>query len=125
MECFDNAGSFARSREEAHFKTSRQAVSVTVCRGTIDASTPETSPGEAKRPHIASNGEAGNDALRRVRVYDVCVSLWDKDFADRQVAFESDLRGLYDYETAWRWALSFSSAERASRFAAIVRANRR
>src|SRR6266850_1044239 len=45
--------------------------------------------------------------------------------ADQQVKFESGLRGLYDYETAWKWALSLSRAERASRFADIVKANRK
>jgi hypothetical protein len=58
-------------------------------------------------------------------LYDVLESLWGRDLADRQVEFESGLRGLYDYETAWKWALSLSKAERASRFADIVRANRR
>ena len=58
-------------------------------------------------------------------LYDVWESLWGRDMADQQVTFESGLRGLYDYETAWKWALSLSRAERASRFADIVRANRR
>lgn len=58
-------------------------------------------------------------------LYDVWTSLWGKDFSDRQVAFDGDLRGLYDYETAWKWALSLSKDERASRFTAIVNANRR
>src|SRR5262245_22806314 len=58
-------------------------------------------------------------------LYDVWTSLWGKGFADQQVAFESDLRGLYDYETAWKWALSLSKEQRASRFAEIVSANRR
>ena len=57
-------------------------------------------------------------------LYDVLESLWGKDFADRQVQFDNGLRGIYDYETAWRWALSLTKAERASRFADIVRANR-
>ena len=48
-----------------------------------------------------------------------------KDFADAQVEFESGLTGLYDYRTAWRLALSISKEQRASRFAEIVRANRR
>jgi hypothetical protein len=30
---------------------------------------------------------------------------------------------LYDYEAAWRWALSLTNEERASRFASIRRAN--
>jgi hypothetical protein len=58
-------------------------------------------------------------------LYDVWESLWGKDSADQHVTFESGLRGLYDYETAWKWALSLSKTERASRFADIVRANRR
>ena len=58
-------------------------------------------------------------------LYDVWESLWGRDLADQQVKFESGLRGLYDYETAWKWALSVSQAERASRFADIVKANRR
>jgi hypothetical protein len=58
-------------------------------------------------------------------LYDVWESLWGRDLADQQVKFESGLRGLYDYETAWKWALSLSKAERASRFADIVKANRR
>ena len=58
-------------------------------------------------------------------LYDVWESLWGRDFANRQVTFESGLRGLYDYEAAWTWALSLSKEERASRFANIVTANRR
>jgi hypothetical protein len=58
-------------------------------------------------------------------LYDVWESLWGKELADQQVTVESGRRGLYDYEAAWKWALSLSKAERASRFAAIVRTNRR
>jgi len=58
-------------------------------------------------------------------LYDVWTSLWGKDFADQQVAIESERRGLYDYETAWKWALSLGKDERASRFAGIVNANRK
>jgi hypothetical protein len=58
-------------------------------------------------------------------LYDVWTSLWGKDFADRQVAIESDRRGVYDYETAWKWALSLDKDQRASRFTAVVNANRR
>ncbi len=57
-------------------------------------------------------------------LYDVLESLWGKAFADTQVRFESGLTGLYDYDSAWKWALSISKDERASRFAAIVRTNR-
>jgi hypothetical protein len=58
-------------------------------------------------------------------LYDVWESLWGKGFADRQVTIESGRRGIYDYETAWKWALSITRDQRASRFADIVRANRR
>ena len=58
-------------------------------------------------------------------LYDVWESLWGKDFADQQVIIERGRQGLYDYDTAWKWALSISKDERASRFAAIVKANRR
>lgn len=57
-------------------------------------------------------------------LYDVFESLWGKALADQQVQFDSGLRGLYDYETAWTWALSFNKLDWASRFAEIVRANR-
>jgi hypothetical protein len=56
-------------------------------------------------------------------LYDVWESLWGREFADRQVAVEGMQRGLYDYEAAWRWALSLTKEERASRFASIRRAN--
>jgi len=58
-------------------------------------------------------------------LYEVLESLWGRDLADRQVTFDSGLKGLYDYESAWKWALSLSKEERASRFADIVKANRR
>jgi hypothetical protein len=46
-------------------------------------------------------------------LYDVWESLWGKEFADAQVRFDSGLTGLYDYETAWKWALSLSQEQRA------------
>jgi hypothetical protein len=58
-------------------------------------------------------------------LYDVWESLWGSDFANQQVTFESGLTGLYDYKATWAWALSISKEERASRLAAIVRANSR
>ena len=57
-------------------------------------------------------------------LYDVWDSLWGRGFAGEQVKVESGRKGLYDYETAWKWALSMSKEERASRFAEIVQANR-
>jgi hypothetical protein len=58
-------------------------------------------------------------------LYDVWESLWGKDFADAQVKIESGRTGLYDYATAWRWALSNNKDERAARFAGIVNTNGR
>ena len=47
-------------------------------------------------------------------VYDVWVTLWGQDFADAQVAVESERRGNYDYESAWRDALALGREGRAS-----------
>lgn len=58
-------------------------------------------------------------------LYEVWVAQWGDEFALRQVQFESGLRGVYDYESAWRWTLSLTSAQRAARFSEIKRANRR
>ena len=58
-------------------------------------------------------------------LYEAWESLWGKAFADEQVKVESGRTGLYDYKTAWKWALSMSKGERASRFADIVKANRK
>ena len=58
-------------------------------------------------------------------LYDVWESLWGKAFADDQVTVESGRKGLYDYETAWKWARSIGKEERAARFAEIVKANRK
>lgn len=58
-------------------------------------------------------------------LYDVWVSLWGNEFAVRQVQVESNQRGRYDYESAWRWALSLTSEQRLARFAEIRRSNGR
>ncbi len=52
-------------------------------------------------------------------LYDVWVSLYGKDFADRMVEVEKGRRGLYDYESAWKWALSLTKEERAAKFKAL------
>ena len=49
-------------------------------------------------------------------VYDVWMELWGKEFADEQVVVESARRGLYDYESAWRDALSLGAAGRNDRW---------
>jgi hypothetical protein len=56
-------------------------------------------------------------------LYDAWENLWGVEFATRQVQFESGLQGTY--ESAWRWALLLTKAERAARFASIVQSNRR
>jgi hypothetical protein len=61
---------------------------------------------------IAKQSKADNHPILFLFLYDVWVELWGKEFADEQVAIESNRRGLYDYEGAWREALSISSAER-------------
>ncbi|HEX8160430.1 MAG TPA: hypothetical protein VF538_00915 [Pyrinomonadaceae bacterium] len=52
-------------------------------------------------------------------LYDIWESLYGKDFADKMVEVERKRRGLYDYESAWKWALSLSKEERATKFKAL------
>jgi hypothetical protein len=49
-------------------------------------------------------------------LYDLWERLYGEGFADEQVEVEKKRRGAYDYESAWRWALSLSKAERAAQF---------
>jgi hypothetical protein len=49
-------------------------------------------------------------------LYDIWEKLYSKDFADKAVEVEKARKGLYDYESAWKWALSFSREERAAKF---------
>lgn len=58
-------------------------------------------------------------------LYDLYVDLYGKEFADRQVTFGKTLKGLYDYEGAWNWALSMRREDRLSRFADVLKANRK
>lgn len=58
-------------------------------------------------------------------LYDLYVALYGKEFADREVAFGKTLKGLYDYEAAWNWALAMSREERLARFAEVLKANRK
>lgn len=58
-------------------------------------------------------------------LYDLYVDLYGKEFADREVAFGKTLKGLYDYEGAWNWALEMSREQRLSRFAEVVKTNRK
>ena len=56
-------------------------------------------------------------------LYDLWVELYGKEFADREVAFERTLKGLYDYDAAWTWTLSMTAEQRASMFAGVVKSN--
>jgi hypothetical protein len=49
-------------------------------------------------------------------LYDVWEKLYGKDFADKAVEVEKSRKGLYDYDSAWKWALSLSKEERAAKF---------
>lgn len=52
-------------------------------------------------------------------LYDIWESLYGRDFADRMVEVEKKRKGLYDYESAWKWALAMSKDERAAKFKAL------
>jgi len=52
-------------------------------------------------------------------LYDIWEKLYGKDFADKAVEVEKARKGLYDYESAWKWALSMSKEERAAKFKAL------
>jgi hypothetical protein len=56
-------------------------------------------------------------------LYDLWESLYGKEFADKEVAWERTLKGVYDYDAAWTWALAMSKERRQSRFHDIVKAN--
>ena len=54
-------------------------------------------------------------------LYDVWVTLYGQEFADRNVVVESGRKGIYDYASAWQWALAMTSQERAARFKSLPR----
>lgn len=58
-------------------------------------------------------------------LYDLYVDLYGKEFADAQVAFGRTLKGLYDYDTAWTWALAMTREERLARFGDVLEVNRK
>ncbi len=53
-------------------------------------------------------------------LYDVWTRLYGKSFADHAVEVEKQRKGIYDYETAWKWALSMSGQKRASKLREII-----
>ncbi|MCI0660821.1 MAG: hypothetical protein L0220_07080 [Acidobacteria bacterium] len=58
-------------------------------------------------------------------LYDVWEKLYGKQYADKQVEIESKRKGIYDYETAWKWALSLSKEERTTKLKEIVQSNKK
>src|SRR5262245_43753175 len=56
-------------------------------------------------------------------LYEVWTKLYGRDFADRMVEVEKKRKGIYDYETAWNWALSLSADQRAAKLKEIVKSN--
>jgi len=56
-------------------------------------------------------------------LYEAWVKLYGQAFADDAVKVESARKGLYDYESAWKWALAMTPAERAAKFQEIKRQN--
>jgi uncharacterized protein len=58
-------------------------------------------------------------------LYDLWESLYGKEFADSEVAWERTLKGRYDYDAAWTWALAMTRDQRVARFGEVLRTNRK
>jgi hypothetical protein len=58
-------------------------------------------------------------------LYDLFENLYGKEFADREVAWEKTLKGRYDYDAAWTWALAMTRDERQAKLGEVLRANRK
>ncbi|HKE88041.1 MAG TPA: hypothetical protein VKB50_30000 [Vicinamibacterales bacterium] len=69
--------------------------------------------------------EIDDHRLLFLYLYDLYEDLYGKEFADGQVAFGRTLKGLYDYDGAWTWALAMNRQERLSKFGEVVKANRK
>lgn len=52
-------------------------------------------------------------------LYDTWVDLFGTDIANAQVAHERRLKGRYDYDAAWNWALSLTREQRKVKFRAL------
>ncbi|MGZ8336300.1 MAG: hypothetical protein ACXWU1_06535 [Allosphingosinicella sp.] len=48
-------------------------------------------------------------------LYDVWTDLYGQEFADRMVSIERRIRGPYDYDAAWTWALSMTREQRQAK----------
>ncbi len=56
-------------------------------------------------------------------LYEAWVKLYGQAFADDAVKVESGRKGLYDYDTAWKWALAMSPAQRLAKLQEIIKQN--
>jgi hypothetical protein len=52
-------------------------------------------------------------------LYDVWTDLYGPAFADRMVSIERRIRGPYDYDAAWSWALAMTREQRQARLAEL------
>jgi hypothetical protein len=75
--------------------------------------------------HAIRNRPIGIDEHRILflYLYETWTKLYGKDFADRMVSIEKGRKGLYDYESAWNWALAMTEAERTAKLREIVKNN--
>ena len=71
-----------------------------------------------KRP-----GDIDEHRILFLYLYEVWTALYGKDFANRMVEVEKKRKGLYDYESAWNWALALTRDERAAKLREIVKSN--
>lgn len=69
--------------------------------------------------HIPKTKEVDEHRVLFLILYDIWEKLYGKDFADQAVKVEKKRKGLYDYEAAWKWALSLSKEERSAKFKAL------
>jgi hypothetical protein len=67
--------------------------------------------------------EVDEHRLLFLYLYEVWTKLYGKRFADEMVEVEKKRKGLYDYESAWGWALTMNEGERAAKFKDVVSRN--
>jgi hypothetical protein len=67
--------------------------------------------------------EVDEHRLLFLYLYEVWTKLYGKRFGDEMVEVEKKRKGLYDYESAWGWALTMNEGERAAKFKDVVSRN--
>ncbi len=53
-------------------------------------------------------------------LYDIWSKIYGQEFADEMVKIEKARKGVYDYVSAWNWALAFSWQERKKKFQDLI-----